>query len=326
MRIGVKEVNINDSKIVKKEFNKLGFALLMKEVISNLIVFVFIMVMMMIHVLKEPNMTNNQLLEILDNGTYNGILSIAAVIISFIPLLIYRGRTFFQYDLRVENRKFRLKTVIIGIIILLSLNSLLVLFANILELGLNWIGLSANSALEDLDTLNELSIPMIIYSCMLGPIIEEFIYRGIVLRSLEKYGKGIAIFISSLLFGLMHGNFFQVFMAMGLGLILGYLAMEYSIKLTIILHIINNILVEIFSQISFNINSTLENIIDCGFIILSMIIVIGFYFRYKIHIKKWLENNRIQKWIITKFFTSILIIIVIILDLFKVISGISAIS
>lgn len=312
-------------KSIKRDFNKLGLTILMKEIIVDVVVIVFTMIVIAEKTAGNPNASYDQLAGILNNGTYSGIISIVAVMFSFIPFLIYRGRKFFEYDLRIKNKDFTMRTVIIGLIIVLSANSLLVFFSDVLELGLNFIGFSANSALEDLESLNELAIPMIIYSCILGPVIEEFIYRGAILRNLEKYGKRVAILISAILFGLMHGNFFQIFMAIGLGIVLGYLAIEYSIKLTILLHIINNISVQIISQLAIGLSSETEKIINYSFINIGLIMLLVFLFYYRNSIKKWLKENKMQKGIMLKFFTSVLIIIVVAFDLFKVVSGINGI-
>ncbi len=319
----------NEPKIIKnsikRDFNKLGLTILMKEIIVDVVVIVFTMIVMAEQTARNPNASYDQLAQILNNGTYSGIMSIIAVMFSFIPFLIYRGRKFFEYDLRIKNREFTMRTIIIGLIIVLSANSLLVFFSYILELGLNFIGFSANSALEDLESLNELAIPMIIYSCILGPVIEEFTYRGVILRSLERYGKKVAILASAILFGLMHGNFFQIFMAIGLGIVLGYLAIEYSIKLTILLHIINNISVQIISQLAIGLSRETEKIINYSFINIGLIMLLIFLFYYRSFIKEWLKENKMQKGIMLKFFTSILIIVVVAFDLFKVVSGINGI-
>jgi membrane protease YdiL (CAAX protease family) len=313
-------------KLIKKDFNKLGLTILMNSLIANVVIIICVIIITMMRLITNPNMTTDNTMKILEDSTYSGTMSIVAVIIAFIPFLIYRGRKFFQYDLRVENKKFTVKTVALAIIILLSLNSLLVMFSNALEVALNAIGFSANFALEELETLNQLTIPMIAYSCIIAPIFEEFIYRGAILRSLEKYGKRFAILISATLFGLMHGNFYQIFMAIGVGIILGYLATEYSIKLTILLHIINNVCVQVLSQITINLGGKTENIIDIAFTCISIIVLIIVFIRKRNYTKEWLQNNKVQKGLMLKFFTSILIILVVTFDIFEVISGITKIQ
>ena len=312
-------------KLMKNDFNKLGITLIAQGLISNAIVFIVLVGAMIVRIIKDRGASAADLEQMSKNPSYLGLLSIFSVIIAFIPILIYRGNKFFQYDLKTENKKFTLKTVIIGFIFVLAVNNSLGLFAAGLEGGLNLIGLSANSALEDLEILNQSTIPMIIYTCLIAPIFEELLYRGAVLRSFEKYGRRFAILVSAMLFGLMHGNFYQIFMAAGIGLILGYLATEYSIKLTIILHMINNTFVELTTQFGSSVSEAVGNIMNIGMIIISLIVLIAAFILNRNSIKEWLENNKMEKKIMLRFFTSITIIVIVAFDLFMVIRGIKTI-
>ena len=312
-------------KIIKKDFNKLGVTLLMQALIMNIVIFVGCIGAATMQVLKEPNVNESELMESINKFCFSGTTMIIAVVIAFITIIIYRRKKLFQYDIRLQNKQFNLNVAIKAFIILFSVNNILMMFTNGLELGLNTIGLSANSALEDLEILNQSTVSMIMYTCIVAPIIEELIYRGAVLRSLEKYGKRFSILVSGILFGLMHGNFYQIFMATCFGIILGYLATEYSIKLTILLHICNNTCVEILSQITSHFGGNIGNIIDISMTIISAIILIIAFIRNKNYIKQWLQNNTIEKGILVKFFTSISVIIKIIFDLLIVATGITAI-
>lgn len=70
---------------------------------------------------------------------------------------------------------------------------------------------------------------------------EEFLFRGLILSNLMPYGKGLAIIISSVLFGLMHGNFYQFLYTTVAGIILGVIyVMTDSIWCSVLLHMINN--------------------------------------------------------------------------------------
>lgn len=84
------------------------------------------------------------------------------------------------------------------------------------------------------------SVTMGIYVCLGAPIAEELLYRGFIMNSLKKYGVNFAIVISALFFGLMHMNLIQSIAAVFVGLMLGYVAMRYSIKWSMALHIFSN--------------------------------------------------------------------------------------
>lgn len=60
--------------------------------------------------------------------------------------------------------------------------------------------------------------------CVLAPVVEEMLFRGVVLRSfLRQYDRRQAIWGSALLFGVAHLNIYQFVVGLGMGLVLGWL-------------------------------------------------------------------------------------------------------
>lgn len=60
--------------------------------------------------------------------------------------------------------------------------------------------------------------------CLLAPVLEEMLFRGLILRSfLAQYQRSTAIGASALLFGVAHLNIYQLVTAFFLGLFLGWL-------------------------------------------------------------------------------------------------------
>jgi membrane protease YdiL (CAAX protease family) len=60
--------------------------------------------------------------------------------------------------------------------------------------------------------------------CVVAPVVEEMLFRGVVLRSfLQQYDRRQAIWGSALLFGVAHLNIYQFVVALGTGLVLGWL-------------------------------------------------------------------------------------------------------
>lgn len=83
----------------------------------------------------------------------------------------------------------------------------------------------------------------LIFVGILSPIIEEMMFRGIMLNKLRRYGDKVAIVTTALLFGLFHANFSQFFYATVLGLIFAYVTLKTgTIKYSIILHIFVNMM------------------------------------------------------------------------------------
>jgi membrane protease YdiL (CAAX protease family) len=82
----------------------------------------------------------------------------------------------------------------------------------------------------------------IIFVGILAPVMEEVIFRKILLSRLRKFGDFFSIFLSALAFGMFHGNFSQFFYAFALGCIFAYVVIKTgTIKYSIILHIIINL-------------------------------------------------------------------------------------
>lgn len=82
----------------------------------------------------------------------------------------------------------------------------------------------------------------ILVACISAPIVEELIFRKIMLDRLRPFGDKTAIWVTSLMFGLMHGNLSQFFYAVALGLIFAFIAVRTNtIRYTIILHIAINL-------------------------------------------------------------------------------------
>ena len=81
----------------------------------------------------------------------------------------------------------------------------------------------------------------IIHAVIIGPIIEELVFRGAGLNLFKKQDNKLeAIIFTSVIFGLIHGNFAQAINATMGGFILGYVAIEFGIIYSIIFHILNN--------------------------------------------------------------------------------------
>ncbi len=76
---------------------------------------------------------------------------------------------------------------------------------------------------------------------VLGPLMEELLFRKLLIDRLRGYGERLAVLASALLFGLFHGNFAQFFYAFGLGLVFGYLYLRSrQLRWSLLLHMFIN--------------------------------------------------------------------------------------
>lgn len=76
---------------------------------------------------------------------------------------------------------------------------------------------------------------------VIPPLVEEIMFRGVILQSLRRYGDGFAVLVSAMLFGMYHGNFIQMVFAFLSGLALGFVVIRTNSLLpSILIHFINN--------------------------------------------------------------------------------------
>lgn len=85
----------------------------------------------------------------------------------------------------------------------------------------------------------------VIMAVFVAPILEEIVFRGVIMNNLRKYGIRVAIIINSLLFGLSHYNIEMIVPAFLTGIIFSYIAYKYSIKYSILIHFFINAVTKI---------------------------------------------------------------------------------
>lgn len=72
---------------------------------------------------------------------------------------------------------------------------------------------------------------------MVAPVVEEVVFRKVLIDRIAVYGEGIAILISGLMFGMFHGNLNQFAYAFGLGVFFGFIYVKTGrLRYTILLH------------------------------------------------------------------------------------------
>lgn len=174
------------------------------------------------------------------NGNAWGYL--AAILVGFALLDAWKGKNYWQQEIFARQAPMKMKTFLCFLFFCMGAQMVNSLWITFLELLLNPFGRSLMPVLEsvagDSDTFS-----MFLYAAVFAPVWEEILFRGYVLRSLRPYGKRFAILTSAILFGLFHGNLLQTPYALVMGLVLGYVTVEYSIGWAVLLHLFNNLVV-----------------------------------------------------------------------------------
>lgn len=218
---------------LRKEFNKPTLALIVYYGIMNAAVMLVAIVDAVGYAIahfEDPDLLENLMERIMSNG-WGYILSIA---VGAVILLAWKKPGYCLQELWRSSRPMTARSFLGLLVVFLS--------GQALALGIQWLlellGLDMSGVLE----ISTDSLSMFLYAGILAPISEEILFRGLILRSFQPYGKKFAILASAFLFGIYHGNFIQSPFAFAVGLVLGYVAVEYSMLWSILLHAINNLL------------------------------------------------------------------------------------
>lgn len=239
-------MNKKERKALRRGIGKYTWALLLYYLIFNAAVFV----VMELNILYEGFMAvidsgnwsslETGMLNALEKVIYeNGWGYLIACVIAVLAIRGWKGKTFFR-DMYHPKQDMTGKSFWSLLCLMMAGQMIFQILAIIAETILNLFGLSILEAMEA-STLGVDTFSMFLYMGIAAPIVEEIVFRGLILRGLEPYGKRFAIFASALLFGAFHANPIQSPFAFVVGLVLGYTAMEHSIWWAMVLHMINNL-------------------------------------------------------------------------------------
>lgn len=93
-----------------------------------------------------------------------------------------------------------------------------------------------------------LAVQLVLLGLLTG-VGEEFAFRGVLTNALTRYGPGVAVSVSSVIFALAHGINLAMIPAFTVGMIAGVLTVRArSIWPAVIVHVVNNSLGTLLSQ------------------------------------------------------------------------------
>lgn len=230
-------------KNLRRKFGSIGWILLVYYLIMNVAVFLAVFVEAVIRTVIQMASGNT-------GGIQDAIYAASespwgyylAIAVGLLILLLWKKRGFWRDEIWAKGRPMKPGRFFAILCVFLSGQFVYQLGVTILEGNLNLFGYTIYEGLESL-ALGSDSLGFLIYAGILAPITEELLFRGLIQRTLMPYGKKFAILCSAFTFGIFHGNIIQAPYAFLVGLILGYVASEYSIAWAMLLHLINNLVI-----------------------------------------------------------------------------------
>ena len=220
------KTNVN----VKSVFSRVGLAAAVLGVVVNLVQMIIITIFNVVNPAFESN------------GWFGYLLVAVSFYLIGFPLCCLMLKSIPDGPKREEKSLTFggfIKFFLISYFIMVLLNLFTMVF---LEVVGRVKGADVVNPLEDVIS-NSSIWATIIFAGILSPIIEEVLFRGVMLNKLRTYGDKIAIITTALLFGLFHQNFSQFFYAVGLGIVFAYVTLKTgTIKYSIGLHIMINMM------------------------------------------------------------------------------------
>ena len=272
-------------KQIRRDFGKQGWALLIYYGILNLFVILVVMADSILRNLSAfmkygPDVDS----EIVDQAVEASLAGNAwgyflAAGVGFFILWVWKGTDFTFREMYTKGKPMKFKDLMAILCIFMTAQLLFQIVTTVIELILNIFGLSAMAALEAATLSGVDTFSMFLYAGLLAPVAEEILFRGLILRNLLPYGKKVAIFVSALLFGLYHGNIVQSPFAFAVGLVLGYVAVEYSIVWAMALHMFNNLIIsDMLSRLTYDMNriagALIQSAVIYGFAVAGIVFAI----------------------------------------------------
>lgn len=150
-----------------------------------------------------------------------------------------------------DGQKVSLLPISVSIVLAIIAIFLFTPLMDLVEYGFMNLGYNPDNTIPMQDKMSasfsSFMLGLVIYA-LLPAIAEEIVFRGVIQKSiLSKYNGFTAIFVSTLLFVLMHGALQQTVYQLIMGIMLGYVAcVGGSILYSIILHFLNNAFVLLF--------------------------------------------------------------------------------
>lgn len=248
---------------LRKTSSRLGFLLIFYFLLSVVIsIFTLDVAKGFLLYKLNLNISENMLID-----TVNSVSKILLIFVLFFFFSVSKKENSIN-NIRFVNKKVNILPLILIGFLVIEIADIVTNYA----MGIcKFIGVKSTSP-EFIVEKTTLGIFLSVINFSLVPALtEEFIFRGIILNSVRPYGKVFAIFSSSFLFGLVHGNLEQFVFAFITGIFFSYVTLlTGSLLPSVIVHFLNN-----FAADLLNVFKDKENILKIILIFKSFVGLLG---------------------------------------------------
>ncbi len=263
-------------KDARRSFSRFHFGIFAYIAVAYIITFVVDLVILLAF--------RDSYAEISENIYYQWIMGVFPMYAAGLPVLYLIVRN-------MPTSKLQKSKLTLGeFLVLFAIAQALMIIGNSIGTGLNNFfaaikGEEISNATSELIENSPVWITVLV-AVIIGPIIEELIFRKLMIDRLAKYGTGVAIFISGFSFGLFHGNFYQFFYAAMLGMLLAYITIKtgnwlYSVIMHVLINFFGSVAVMPIIDMMDELNAALEALenggaVDAGRILTCSLAVVSY--------------------------------------------------
>lgn len=234
----------SEKRDIRRRYTKIGLVIILNVFLFNFVLLWAVRLGCALYVMDFSESGMNDGLRLLySNPVAATLVSMMIPIISEI-LSIIIGIRIFKIDIKgmFNRQNYTTGTIVKLVTLCLGLQTFAAFAATIIQTVLDSFNVKVD--LPDLSVNLDSALSNVLlysYACLLGPVLEELLYRGFLLQALRKYNERMAIFVTALIFGLMHQNYQQFILGFLIGIPLAIVTIKCgSLIPAVITHIVVN--------------------------------------------------------------------------------------
>lgn len=210
------------------------------------------------------------------DSLYQGISFFTTILSLGIPFFIYAKSIHIPIRRALPLRMPELSIVFPAAFICLGASTIASASSSVIQNVLSNIGLYAPGNVDAMPVGRTTTVLYLINSVLLPAFLEEFVFRGIILHSLRRFGDSFAVVISSILFAAAHGNIIVFPVALTVGICIGYFVVRTgSLWTGIIVHFCYNgmsiFLNELYSVVPYEAMILVDSLVTILYLVLGLV-------------------------------------------------------
>lgn len=210
----------------KSFFSKIGFILLVYSILHN---FSSSLIALGLRTVNP---------ELLENSiVYNLVALLPTYLIAFPVVWLLLGKLVPPYEFK--KHKMKAGQWILAFMMVYGIGIAINIICNIVYFVIRLFRssfLESNAIMELMTDMNPFFMVLIIG--IVAPVVEEIVFRKMLVDRLIPYGEAISILVPGIIFGIFHGNLQQCFFAAAIGIFFSFIYVKTGkIKYTVFMHI-----------------------------------------------------------------------------------------